>query len=199
MPSNYPFEAHLTVGPLSPWKEWDFIQICEELEAKPIFIELQRGQHWQQPMATKVLQAKDTAEAIIKCLPIAMRLNAKGYKVLRTKLECPAQLAGSVFPAAGFDGYFEWHGRIRLEQSVKLLEICARHGAHLSQNALRHDPDHRFVTLRTYLTQQDFQDKLAQLKAELLSAGFIFQKERAEYCVHDSNFRLDEGWLEAQD
>lgn len=199
MLANFPFEAHLTVAALAPWQEWEFLQTCEALSAKPIFIELQRGQHWQQPMATFGLMAKDSTEAIAKCLPMALRLNAKGYKVIRTKLEIPAENVGKVFAANGFAGYFEWHGRILLENTVKLLEICAQHGAHLSRNALRNDPDHRFVTLRTHLHKLDFEEKLQKLKADLALAGIHIQKERAEYCVHDTKMQLDAGWLQTEE
>jgi hypothetical protein len=195
MQANIPFEVHLTVAPLAAWQEWDFLQTCEALEAKPIFIELARGQNWQQPMATKSLQAKDTAEAVMKCLPLAMRLNAKGYKVVRTKLETPVQYAGMVFPGEGFEAYFEWHGRVKMNGLGELLDICERHGAHLSRNALKHEPDRRFVTLRTYLHKLDFEERLKSLKQDLATAGISLLKERAEYCVHDTKAQLDEGWL----
>ncbi|WP_051732003.1 hypothetical protein [Kitasatospora phosalacinea] len=81
----------------------------------------------------------------------------------------------------------------------ELARAAAGHGAHVSWNARRTEPDgHRqyFVTQRCHRAGPATAGaRLELLTAALTAAGFPPLKAEREYVVHDSALALDEGRL----
>ncbi|UOQ71960.1 hypothetical protein [Hymenobacter cellulosilyticus] len=192
----FPFEIHLTTGSLSADQVRAFVRACEALQAKPLLIELARGQHQQQPMLSKVLLLPDLPAALAAATADAELLGFRQLPVQRVKIEVPADYPYLATPAAGaaFRPYYEWHGRVPYEQVSSLLAVCTQHGAHLSRNALKDAAATRFVTLREFGPATVFRQRLAQLQ-HALQPEWPIQKQQAEYCLYDSNSGLDQGWL----
>lgn len=183
--------AHLTTRYLNNTDLPGFVETCQVLKCKPLLIELARGEHQQQAMATanikSIAEAKQTAE----------RFNESGYMIQRIKIEAP--LTDYLhYPDAL---YYEWHGKLIAEPAPELLALCLQHGAHLSRNALQHQQDKRFVTLRqtasrqVQLNQPLFNQQITALVSALLRDGWIVTQQLSEICLYDNNETLDAGWL----
>jgi hypothetical protein len=192
-----PFELHLTIGPLNNDLIDSFIDSCTMLDAKPILIELAQGEYLQQPMLTKLIHCKSLSEAQSTAIAYQRMLNKLNFEVRRMKIEIPANHYNATAweTNASFSPYFEWHGKISFERQEELLLLCEKHRVHLSLNALKDAQEVRFVTLREYGTQQQFQTRVDQLIKDLCDQGWPIQKQQAEYCLFDDNVTLDTGWL----
>lgn len=188
-----PFELHLTVDPLSSDRLGEFIDCCARHGAKPLLIELGRGEHVQQPMLGKVVYADSLELALPMARGLAEELEAEGYRVRRLKVEVPAEM-DELGRAAGV--YYEWHGKIRYVPGEALSRVCEKHSVHLSQNALKGEAGTRFVTLRDYAARKFFESRVRDLKDDLVREGWPVIKEVSELCIYDSNIELDMGWLD---
>jgi len=80
-----PFELHLTVDPLSSDRLDGFVECCARNGAKPLLIELGRGEHLQQPMLGKVVDAESLESALGMAQKLSEILAAEGYVVRRLK------------------------------------------------------------------------------------------------------------------
>lgn len=192
-----PFEIHVSVAEFEPGRREAFKEICTQHAAKPLFIELSRGQFKNQPMFSKVIWAKSMDEAIRVAEEFGLLFGASGFLPNRLKIEVPLEHAQQ-FHANGFDTpdrYYEWHGKVVYERVEALLELCDRHRVHLSVNALKNEPHLRFITLREAGTEGLFQGRVERLTAELQEEGRVVSKQHFEYCIFDTNTQLDSGWL----
>ncbi len=191
-----PFELHLTVSSIGQEQEAAFADCCRLLLAKPMIIELAQGQSRQQPMLNKIIQAASLETALAAAHDLSEQLGIAGFPVIRTKIEIPAHHA-SLFNGEDQTNmrYFEWHGKITYEAQPALPVLCASHKAHLSRNALKHDPGKRFLTLRVYGSAAVFGDKVNNLCKDLVGHGITLLKQQAEYCLYDNLVELDAGWL----
>lgn len=192
-----PFELHLTVSDLPQNRIESFVAFCLAQEAKPVLIELAQGEYIQQPMLTKVLYCKKFVEAQHASTTYQSLLHQEDFKVRRIKIEIPAYCAtlGQWEIQTSFSPYFEWHGKISFERPEELLQLCENHQVHLSLNALKDAQEVRFVTLREYGSQSQFEARVAHLIQALRNRGWPIHKQQAEYCLLDNNIKLDQGWL----
>jgi hypothetical protein len=94
-----------------------------------------------------------------------------------------------------FPRYFEWHGKVLLNEPDQLLRLCEKHQVHLSKNALKDEHNARFVTLREYRDYDRFQKRIEVLTTDLAHHGRELLKQDAEYCIYDNNTNFDDGWL----
>lgn len=191
-----PFEIHITTELLNSDGVSAFAAFCKASDTKPLLIELARGQFLQHPMLSKVIKANslDNAKAIAH--KYANQLQIENFPVNRVKIEVPATCYSLFEPKnLHMRPYFEWHGKTRISEVNALKSFCEEHGAHLSINALKGDPQKRFITLREYGSFEVFQSRLAALKRGLEHGGWTIAKEESEYCIYDTNTLLDNGWL----
>ena len=193
---NLPFELHLTVDAIHNERETEFATICQNLHSKAILIHLARGAHQQQPMLTKVFYENGLETVVNKANLLASELKQLNFNPNRIKIEIPAYCA-HLFENElnNVKNYFEWHAKIEYKQVELLTQICQQHQTHLSKNSLKNDENQRFITLRHYGNQPDFEQRIANLKAELTQNTWTIGKEQAEFCLYDSNVDLDKGWL----
>ncbi len=196
---SLPIEFHLTTVPLATRELAGFESLCQAVGGKALLIELARGQHCQQPMLSLVRKDLDAEAALAEARQLAEQFSAAGYPVLRVKLEVPAWGAARTRPAQAAAGstYYEWHGRVRYEREAALRAWCEQQAVHLSANALRHQPEVRFVTLREFGPAAQFAARVAAVRAGLATNGWEVAKQQAEFCFFDSRVSLDAGWLTA--
>ncbi len=191
-----PFEIHITTEILSQSQQNDFVAFCETYEAKPLMIELARGEFSSQPMLSKIIMAYNFDTALSVANKLSQLLIFNHFAVRRLKIEVPADeaLLFSDF-TNGFESYFEWHGKVSYSDIEKLEKICEAHQVHLSRNALKNEGDFRFITLREYGTKELFVTRINQLIASLEKEKRSIYKLQSEYCIYDNHQYLDNGWL----
>lgn len=184
-------ELHLTTSPIAASQLDSFAQRCHAVGGKALIVELSRGVHAVQPMATFHLQG-NLAKVQAVADELCDAFNSAGYAMVRRKIEF--NLHGSALhrPAAQ---YVEWHGRVSIAQTEldDLQDLCGRWGAHLSRNSLR-GGDRRFVTVRAN-TVTGLEAQVAGLRAHLIAAGWVPDRDCWEGVAFDSNLQLDQGWL----
>jgi hypothetical protein len=191
-----PFELHITINDLPANRTNQFVNSCAEQEAKPMLIELSRGQHLHQPMMNKVVYAHSLEHALQHARNLCETLQQQAFGIKRIKIEVPASEAHHDFDLApGFQPYFEWHGKVTYERANNLLDLCTIHQVHLSLNALKKEQLTRFVTLREFGNIATFEHRVQQLILALEAGLWPVVKQQAEYCVYDNNVLLDNGWL----
>jgi hypothetical protein len=190
---SIPFELHITVASLSPPGVNDLLAFCTKHEAKPLLIELSRGECILQPMVNKIISLESLEDALAIATELSVGLNAQNFEVKRLKIEVPAYCSDR-WDGAG-DRYFEWHGKIPFTPGVKLDRVCELHRVHLSLNALKNEKDRRFITLREPGHREIFEGRIKGLAADLALQGMPVIKEVSEYCIYDNNLYLDKGWL----
>ncbi|MBK5145660.1 hypothetical protein I2494_18460 [Budviciaceae bacterium BWR-B9] len=183
--------AHLTTQYLNNDELADFTRVCRILNCKPLLIELARGEHQQQAMATAYI------DEVTQAHKIARSFNESGYAIQRIKIEASLK-EHTRYPKAL---YYEWHGKLIAEPSPSLLTLCLEHGAHLSRNALQYQPNKRFITLRqtasstVELNHSLFNQQIQTLVSALQQGGWPIIQHLYEICLYDSNEKLDAGWL----
>jgi hypothetical protein len=222
------FEAHMTVD-AGPERREAFAMLCERIGVKCVLIELAAGRSPSQPM-TAAYHRGDLATVLGEIERHYVGLVEGGFSVVRVKIEAVATNAGvpvtddeaTAFP----DAYFEFHAKLRLPKTddnvglESLLDLCVRHGAHLSRNDRKVDVSRpacggsatttarslvelatrdRFVTLRVKKSGRTrataaFESLLDSLK----TAAFAVVGVKREFTVYDSQANLDAGWLEPE-
>lgn len=194
--ADLPFELHLTVELPSQQFEQAFKAFCASQGCKPLFIELAQGMHARQPMLSHVIRTTSLEAAMVTANRLSHKLEENGFKVLRLKIEVPAE-SWPIWPEpmSSFDRYFEWHGKINFIDLLKLETLCLQHRSHLSLNALRGEPNTRFVTLREPGPYANFVERRGSLILDLIQGGWNLSKQQSEYCIYDNNQYLDHGWL----
>lgn len=191
-----PFEIHITSRELREAETGAFINLCDQLHAKPLLIELSRGQYVQQPMLTKVIKAHSWDEVAEQVDLLVKYMDAAEMGARRVKVEIPA-IHAAAFPAKEeFAAYFEWHGKVNYADIPGLMQLCTVHSVHLSLNALKEQAGSRFITLREHGSRQVFEERIAHLRNDLLKGSWTITKEQSEYCIFDNNELLDMGWLQ---
>jgi hypothetical protein len=100
--------------------------------------------------------------------------------------------------------YFEFHVKVQLPLATvdyaQLGQLCTRHKAHLSRNALKQvdkDNEHRFVTLRLYhIGRATARGRFEACVDDLEANNYTVISKMREYSVYDSNVQLDSGWID---
>jgi hypothetical protein len=191
------FEVHLTTRNLSEVELQAFESFCAYIGAKPLVIELSNGEHYRQPMISKVFRCDHPSQIYTHVDELTAAFKQADFPITRVKIEVPLEIIREVkdlFPDFT-QTYFEWHGKLQDDRLDALWRKCAAHNAHLSRNALKNDPHRRFVTVRDYESLTVFKERVQELKAALQEENWIFSKEEFEYCIYDSNVALDKGWI----
>jgi hypothetical protein len=200
------FEAHLTALADGPGEAERFAGWCRDRGLKCVRIVLARGHTVDQPMATWRRASTTLSAVVAEAQRLAGDAVAAGFVVVRAKVEADprnADVPVSDADTAGHDAenYFEHHVKLRRAPAAPrdaLLAACERHAVHLSRNAFRDggDFEERFVTQRAYgVGRVTALARLALLLADLRELGETVLEYESEYCMHDTNLRLDAGWL----
>ena len=191
--AKIPFELHLTASSIKSDKIDGFISICQKFGGKPLLIELAQGDFSQQPMFVKNLPRENLESVLKGARELANDFRSSNFDIRRIKIETDSKHA-RLFKKSK-ENYFEWHGKISLNNLESILKLCEKHKVHLSKNNLKNDENLRFITLREFGSKDIFQQKLLKLKFDLQTNGIGIFKETSEFCIYDDNQILDKGWL----
>jgi hypothetical protein len=197
MDVSIPFEIHITVSHLPAGRKIEFIEFCSRQQAKPLLIELSKGECREQPMLSKVLYFDALSGAVAAATDYTRLLELQQFAVSRVKIEVPSACAGSFLQKSntGFIPYYEWHVKVDYVNTAALYQLCSSFGVHLSLNALKNEPGFRFITLREYGEKEVFEERVIAVSGALQAGGWVLAKQQSEYCLYDSNVLLDNGWL----
>jgi hypothetical protein len=192
------YEVHITINPIEDSEIERFISFCGSIAAKPILIELPKGQVVQQPMISKVFKSLKEGELNNQISILKSQFSNHSYDIARTKVEVPLEFINRgrrEFP--NYHGqYFEWHGKVEYEEIEQLKKSIRHLDAHISNNALKDNPKRRFVTVRGYQNKRFFLNKIDSTKKAIQREGLRLVKEEYEYCIYDSNKLTDSGWID---
>jgi hypothetical protein len=194
--AKIPFEIHITTESLASNRVKDFIDFCGSQEAKPLLIELYKGDCIHQPMLSKVIYESCIDDVFVNATELSNLIRNHNFKVKRLKIEVPSEyseLVSSNNPS--FDTYFEMHCKVNFINTEQLLQLCDKHKVHLSLNSLKNQINTRFITLREFGRKQQFEQRIVSLTNDLKKNNWIILKQESEYCIYDNNNFLDKGWL----
>ncbi|MDR6725535.1 hypothetical protein J2W91_004034 [Paenibacillus amylolyticus] len=191
------FEFHITVNDLSLEEKVSFIERCQVEQVKPVMIVLDHGDYIHQPMITGVIHSTNFDEVHSTIKEMAARFQHSGFTVVRTKVEVPAKEETYFHErmVANSPPYFEWHGKVNVDDVNHLKELCEGNGGHISRNSLNANGKIRFVTVREYKSSEQFYNTVKQIHHILQHNGIELIKEQYELCVYDSREELDRGWI----
>jgi hypothetical protein len=192
-----PFEIHITTAHFHVSEIDNFVNFCIQQEAKPIFIELSKGDCMSQPMFTKVVYMENIEQALSKAREYVDLLFSIKFNIQRIKIEVPLEFSEQFqdIHDIAYQKYYEWHGKIDYTKIKELNDLCEEHKAHLSLNALKNQTDLRFITLREFGSSTAFKSRVNNLTNDLTKQGWTVFKQHFEYCIFDDNTFLDNGWL----
>lgn len=200
------FEVHLTARTGGRATTDRFAGWCKDRGLKCVHIILARGETADQPMATWRRSSTVLSVVRTEAEQLARDASASGFEVVRLKVEAdphnadvPVTDEESV--AHPPDAYFEHHVKLQRPTGALrdgLLDVCEQHAAHLSRNAYRDggEVEERFVTQRAYgVGRITATARLHELLADLDTLGEMVIEFESEFCVYDTNLKLDAGWL----
>lgn len=191
------FEFHVTLDDVAIEDKAAFIGICQAQQVKPLMIVLDKGNYIHQPMMTGVIQRPDFQAAKSEMDRIAAVFQEGGFTVVRKKVEIsPKETAYFHAPITErFKPYFEWHGKVEIEDVDGLKQLCKPSGGHISRNSLNPNGKVRFVTVREYESEAQFYERVKQIHIALQEKQIAPVKEQFELCIYDSREELDSGWI----
>lgn len=182
------FQFHITTEEMTSEKQDKFVQLCQQEEVRATLIQLASGNHIEQPMYTRIIDAPSFPEALAAAVEQSHRFEEAGFPIVRVKAECDPRENQAL---QRDDLYYEWHCLVEYTDEEALRKFCEAHNAHLSRNALT--PGRKFVTVRIY-DRDDFYKAVGMCLEGLKAGQFNIVKEKYEYAVYDSRLELDGGW-----
>jgi len=191
------FEYHVTMSDLKQNEKETFINICNEENVKPVLIVLDQGEYINQPMITGIVHSADYEEVKNVIEEVAAKFRDNGFMLVRTKVEIPAK-EETYFDKpmlAQSKPYFEWHGKVYVDDVVRLKQLCADSGGHISRNSLNANGKIRFVTVREYNSSEKFYSRVEKIHNILQQNKIELLKQQYELCIYDSREELDRGWI----
>lgn len=195
------YEIHVTVRTNEVQR---FIDECGALGVKPIVLDLQLkdGSGAIQDVMTSSKLTGDDAGAWNRMKDIAWYLSAKGFEVVRQKIETvPWHTKAAVHDKDSKEGYFEAHIPVVVNPRYAddLARVAEVAELHLSRNPFKTYHDGRYVqmvTLRKNMRVEDFERRLKVILNFIDQAGFfVSKKPEVEYALYDSNVQHDAAWI----
>lgn len=191
------FEFHITVNDLTFEEKESFIELCRVEQVKPVMIVLDQGEYINQPMITGIVHSADYEEVKNVIEEVVAKFRDNEFTVVRTKVEIPAK-EETYFDQpmlAQSKPYFEWHGKVYVDDVVRLKQLCADSGGHISRNSLNANGKIRFVTVREYNSSEKFYSRVEKIHNILQQNKIELLKQQYELCIYDSREELDRGWI----
>lgn len=206
--SQIPFEIHVTVE--APVNAEHFRKTCKDLEVKPIILALQaKDETIMSDVMTSSVFLGDNAGVLEEIKRISGGLSRAGYRIVREKVETvPWHPAAPRIGANDMvEGqYFECHLNIRVDANtdrVLLKTMATENDCHLSSNNFKEYDDGSAIIMMTFrrhkATREGFTEQVATIKNNLLSRGFIVEKEIIEFAIFDTKINHDTQWTGVED
>lgn len=191
------FEFHVTFNDLQLKEKTAFIDLCQAEQVKPVLIVLDQGNYINQPMITGIIRSADFPSANQEMDKIAATFQHNGFTIVRKKVEIsPKEEAYFHQPIVkNSKPYFEWHGKVQVDDVAALRSLCEGHGGHISRNSLNANGKVRFITVREYESPKQFYDRVENIHTILQANQIELVKQQYELCIYDSREELDSGWI----
>lgn len=171
------YEIHITVE-----HDVNFIFFCKENNIKIIDVDL--GKNIPSQLMTSIVKSFDSD---IDCYSYVQNLlsSFSKFKILRMKVEVSPNHSECLSPK----NYFESHLAISNPDENLLIK-----GLHKSKNKLKTGV--QMMTLRKdNISLEEFKSMVEVYKNKLTKLGYIVEKIIIEYCLFDSNEKLDNLWI----
>lgn len=205
------FEIHLTVDvedrPPQLLESFfqNFAQACDQVKCKTESLLLDQGIYPNQIMTVSWQKGK-TSEAVHQMQTIRSFLSAKGFKIIREKIEAESSNKGlpqTDEEAKGYpeSNYFEFHLSVVPTKTTKapLEDVCKLFNGYLASELFKDNKKDktRYITMRYYgigvnTAEANLNRALAILKE---NAFRIRGKVEMEYAILDTNLQIDNGWV----
>ncbi|TCS94841.1 hypothetical protein [Hazenella coriacea] len=191
------FEFHITVNDLKMADKEAFVKLCKSEQLKPLMIVLDQGNYINQPMCTGVIKSTDFHDADKGIEKIVNMFQENGFTIMRKKVETsPKEEKYFHQPLTqNFKPYFEWHGKVEVDDITMVKNLCEGLGGHISRNSLNVNGKVRFITVREYESKKKFYERVEEIRSILQVNKIEILKEQYELCIYDSKEELDRGWL----
>lgn len=183
------YEIHITLK-VSNIEE--FKADCAIIGVKPIIIETQNGNEFQNQIMTS--SKHSGSHYLFNLNRIASGF--EDYEILRKKVEIqPEEQKNSEHI------YYESHLRLKLPKQFDysiIKEICKNHNLHLSKNLFKTSEDFNWqmITYRGYdKSYTEFTNSIKKIKSDLDLLAIPYDKIEIEECIFDSNELIDKEWL----
>ena len=186
--SNAYYELHITVAPHDILK---FSAFCREREAKPLYIELNKGVHRHQAMLAVVNHLPGDEAAVAWANAYAANVIEPHFKIDRVKLESRL--------VVGPNEYYEAHWKLefpRFPEGECRLEEFLETNPNLLRSWNLFDTRIQYLSQRIYKSQDPIaaSETFAASGELMKSCGLPVVKTHYERCVADNNPTLDHGW-----
>lgn len=200
-----PYEIHVTIKSTKDIEY--FKKICQELEVKPIILDLQVMSDY---MTSSVFMGNN-GEAIREVERISKGLKDKGFDVLREKVETvpwhpAAPREKDQHPIMPDNCYFECHLAVKLhenqqEELENLIQDVGKEGMrlHKSRNIFKKYIDGQITQMLTYRlydkTYEEFKANI-QILEQKIKTIFNLDKIIIEFSVYDTKISHDQKWVD---
>jgi hypothetical protein len=180
---NQYYELHVTVA---PERIPQFIETCSTINAKPIYIKLDKGESVYQLMLAATAMLPDDAAALLWAQTLGETLAAQ-FKVTRVKLESRL--------TKGPNEYYEAHWKLEEVNESAMGQFLQTHPGFLRSMNL-FNPKVEYLSARIYGGDDPVEASQSfNLRSVALdSSGLPLKKTHYERCVWDSNPSIDNGW-----
>lgn len=191
-------EIHITTQGINNAEVDRFINFCNDINAKPIVIELPVGEVLQHPMISKRVEANNQLELNNIVFDLKNKFLAANYTISRVKLEVDSKNVeeGKLFFPEFKGGYYEWHAKVYHDDLKEIYRFAKMANVHVSKNGLKGIENRRILTIRETERASQFHNKIKNVKYHFQRNGVEIVNEEHEYCIFDSNKMLDKGWIE---
>lgn len=188
------FQFHVTTSALLEAQKDTYLSICHKCNVKPVFIQLPKGQHMQQPMFTALIEGKSFSVAYEKVAEILKEFSSFPPVRIKAEVDPINDYLFTNITTSKWQPYYEWHCNIKFINPIITKSLAQTHRAHLSENSL--EADAKFLTIRDYGSKELFLERTANLSNALQENHIPIIKEKFEYCIYDNKLELDKGWAE---
>jgi hypothetical protein len=191
------FEIHVTVKDLKIDEKESFVEFCKSEGVKPVMIVLDQGDYINQPMISAVIRHDSFQEANEEIETLATKMQNKGFSVVRKKVEISPKKETYFYEPVVKNSkpYYEWHGKVLVDDVDMLKKLCEGQGGRISRNSLNADGKKRFITVRDYEGSKPFYERVENIHRILDANDIGLLKEEYELCIYDSREGLDSGWI----
>jgi hypothetical protein len=186
------YEIHIT---LQVSNIETFIEHCKEIGVKPIIIETQNNNVFEQQIMTS--SKYSGSHYLLKLDELVSFFEDKKYTILRKKVEIQPEKKKNDEHI-----YYETHLRLKLPRNFNyepLIKLCAETNFHLSKNLFKKDKNYiwQMITYRDYesLSGGEFALKIYLMEKKLQTLDIFSDKVEIEECIYDSNEEVDKNWL----
>ena len=206
--NKIPHEIHITVSGVTDIEK--FKEDCRDLGLKAIVLDLHISDGVIKDIMTSSVKIGNSNEAYALMVQDKANLEARGYKVVRGKIEVapwhPIVPKRANQLHVGHGQYFESHIEVYIDNhskthTLEALKDMIDDDVHVSNNFFKRNADISSIML-TYrqssanVCLEGFKDDTQRIRELLTEAGFSVNKKNIiEYSMYDSNVDHDKIWI----